>query len=45
MNIIITQLIAFVIGSLVGYLVLRNNPKYRAWLDAKANGIAKKKKG
>ena len=43
MTIIITHLIAFVLGGITGYLALRNNPKYKSWVDKEMIRLNKKK--
>lgn len=37
--VILTHLIAVAVGALVGYFVLRNNPKYKAYLDSVAEKL------
>lgn len=50
-NPIVSHIIALVLGAIAGYLVLRNNPKVKAALDADTDKVAaelaklKKKKG
>lgn len=39
---IVVIVISLVVGAVGGYLVLRNNPKYKAYLDAEADKLARK---
>jgi uncharacterized membrane protein len=42
---VVIAVVFAVLGGLAGYAILRNNPKYKAWLDAEAAKVVGPPKG
>lgn len=38
---VVSFILGLVLGAAIGYLVLRNNPAYREWLDSQKNPFDK----